>query len=546
MIMPIFQCMMFFLAVNVFAQSTGLIMEEKLRPLIFQAEQQLDQQIKQSVRESSGLKDFFVKTKLNVNVNKIANRSGLNTSSARLQLPGLDDTANPIQANANQFRPVLYDVFYAAQSMDVTINSEREFSESEKKSLKAAVKSAVQTLQLQKLSVNFIKVSGGIPVTPEKVEKQQTQPKQDFTPFYWMAILFLGGFSLLCLVMFLIAKKGMRKMEEFTRTLVNSLSTIEVNLPERSGLISPSHGVNTNQSTVASNVEVLDDLKKQIGLSLEKYGPNLKPLFDAFFSIKSMEKSFLLLDCLPEKQRVLARSFLPADSNDEYNKFLSDLSDGLIDDKKLLVSAKELIKEISLFSHDPSLLKKSILKNRLNGFTPSDILRLVEDFDASEFGHLIQLLDPLMMTAVLTSSPQILNKFDKIPKNKFNLENVESLLAKVDSFSRHSLAQDFHQALADYLPEDLEKILNQKFGIPTTSWSRLDARGEKFLMEYALLLKVDELSAFMAIIPTELQAQIWQQLPELKANRVKNRGIQINQKSFEMKHDFLKQVKNLQ
>lgn len=529
-----------------FAQTTEQIISDKLRPFIFQAEKQISDQLKLTIEEQLRLKEIAVTTTLNVDIDRIAKNARLITNEQRFSLPGLDESVSIVEENMRNYEPKIQDIFYGIKAISISLSTPKELTLEEKTRIQESIEENLKSLQLSDISYEYkvlpLREESLISAAP--IQSIKETPSISWYELRWpivsLVVLFLG----IGLTFYLITLKlGINKLDKMTKSLAQAVSSIEIQLPSST----EKRNENANRESLASTplkTLSLDEVKNQIKKLIEKNPSQQEELFKEFFSMGSPVKNFILLDCTPEKERNYYHSLIGQFEKEEYFQFLGHMASGEIQEETLLSEAITLQREMNLYFHNPQLIRKQVVKNKIASLDRLSLAQLIKSSDAREFSILTQLASPIELSLVLTSYPQLLTQFDRLPKATLAPDELSLFLKKVEAVAsqqKQSYTEEVN--LSEYLPLDIEKAFNLKQGREKTLWQELDDKQNQNLIDFALDLTADELSYFMAILPQENQNKIIEKLPELKNLQLKRLGFRLNEKSIELKHSFFQQLK---
>jgi hypothetical protein len=317
-----------------------------------------------------------------------------------------------------------------------------------------------------------------------------------------------------------------------------SIQTTMAPSMERAGT---SSNINYDPVTPSQSIDSYETSKDKISEFLKNHENDLKSIFGYIESLGEPKSLYVFLDALNEKDRAQWKNQMSASLKNEFRDYLSLVSVGNYDlNANLRATATQLYKNLSLLSHDPELLKKQSLKAKVSKLDKMSLAHFIESADEREFGFLTQLSDPVQFSSVLNSYPHLLKKFTKIPKVSFSVSEMDIFSKRIEEHlnnQKASIQEDV--SLASYLPPQLEAELNQKMGIEQNSFDLLSSDQQSSLLPFAQSLNINQLAAFMAILPEKYKTQIMNNLPDIKAQQITRRGINITDESFKLKHQFL-------
>lgn len=542
--------LLIFFTTFAFAQNAQQIMSDKLRPFIFQAEKQISDQLKLTIEEQFRIKDTAVKATLTVDSARVAKNARLITSGQRYSLPGLDESVSIVEENMRNYEPKIQDVYYGLKSLAVSLTTPKELTPDEKRRIELSIAENLKSLQLTDISYDYKvlppqEVPMAVAVPAAQTPVVNAEAPITWTNYIWPIIALIALFSGIGIIFYLITLRlGVNKLEKMTKDLAQAVSTIEIQMPSQQN----ERRADNNRESTAVSAPVktlsLDEVKNQIKQLINREPAKKEELLKEFFSMSSAEKIFTLLDCIPENERSRYQAFMGIGEKEEYSNLLSRMASGELQEDKLLSEAVSLHREMTLYFHDPQLIKKQVVKNKIANLDRLSLAQLIRTSDAREFSILTQLASPIELSIVLSNYPQLLTQFDTLPKAILSQDDLSLFQKKVEAIAskqKHSYVEEIN--LSEYLPLDIEKDFNLKQGRKKTLWQELNDKQNQNLIDFALDLTSDELSHFMAILPQENQSQILERLPELKNLQLKRLGFKLNERSIELKHSFFQQLK---
>ena len=542
--------LLIFFTTFAFAQNAQQIMSDKLRPFIFQAEKQISDQLKLTIEEQFRIKDTAVKATLTVDSARVAKNARLITSGQRYSLPGLDESVSIVEENMRNYEPKIQDVYYGLKSLAVSLTTPKELTPDEKRRIELSIAENLKSLQLTAISYDYKvlppqEVPMAVAVPAAQTPVVNAEAPITWTNYIWPIIALIALFSGIGIIFYLITLRlGVNKLEKMTKDLAQAVSTIEIQMPSQQN----ERRADNNRESTAVSAPVktlsLDEVKNQIKQLINREPAKKEELLKEFFSMSSAEKIFTLLDCIPENERSRYQAFMGIGEKEEYSNLLSRMASGELQEDKLLSEAVSLHREMTLYFHDPQLIKKQVVKNKIANLDRLSLAQLIRTSDAREFSILTQLASPIELSIVLSNYPQLLTQFDTLPKAILSQDDLSLFQKKVEAIAskqKHSYVEEIN--LSEYLPLDIEKDFNLKQGRKKTLWQELNDKQNQNLIDFALDLTSDELSHFMAILPQENQSQILERLPELKNLQLKRLGFKLNERSIELKHSFFQQLK---
>ena len=538
------------ISTTILPQSNLSILTDKLRPVTYQAERVLAQDIKTSLEEVFIGERISVNVSLDVSASKLARRAGISANRMTFALPGLDESISGADEDTRQFEPSINDVYYSANSMLINVSIFREWTEEEKRKAQSLIQDKVKTLNISNVDIKFEVKPAAKPEAKNlttSVEAVKSGLPEDLP--YIIAGSILVAVIVLSLIIYLVVSLGMKRMENMTQNfgskLNDSLQGLNMGMPAASSQFQPYNPQQTPEDLPPSkpSLESYEEIKSKIVKFLASHQSDLTPIFNYIESQGEAKTLFIFLDSLSESDRTNWKNKISDHFKKDFRDFLSQVSIENYDlSANLKNHASQLYRDLNLFSHDPELLKKQSLKSKVKKLDRMSLARFIEQADAREFSFITQLTDPVQLSSVLNSYPHLLQKFDKIPKVSLALQEMDLFQKRVDDHlinQKESILDEV--SLGSFLPPALEAELNLKMGIGQSSFDILTKDQLSALIPFAAGLTINQLSAFIAILPEAFKDQIISSLPDIKAQQIARRGINITDESFRLKHQFLTQ-----
>lgn len=531
-----------------FAQSPISNLSNKLRPLTYQAERILAQDLKNSLEEA------FIGERISININletsaqKLASIAGISSKKLKFDLPGLDESTINLSQNSKNYEPNINDVYLSATKFSAIIGIFREWNEEEKQRAKEIINNKVRTLNIATIDITFELKAPQNPLVKnlsENVSVVENKIPDDLLYTIGGSILISAVF--ISLLIYFFFQLGFKKIETLSQSfgtrMGEALQTFSpTSLPQSSA------PTNTNRlepiTQHKENTETYDEIKLKISQFLKNQQTHLNALFEYIDSLSDPKILYIFLDSLPDSERDQWKNKISDKLKQDYRDFLVFLTEENNDMGSYLKNfAHTLYRDLNLFSHDPELLKKQSLKSKVSKLDRMSLAQVIELSDEREFGFLAQVTDPVQLSSVLSSYPHLLKKFNKIPKVTLSIKEMELFSKRIhDQLLNQKESVHDQLSLSSFLPPELEAELNQKMGITQSSFDLLTENQKSAMLPFALSLPLPQLAAFLPILPEQYKNFIIDNLPDIKRQQVMRKALSITDESFKLKNKFLTQV----
>lgn len=537
-----------------FAQTDFPIIRGKMTPLVFQVEKQLATQIKSTLEESLKIKDISVRTSLRIDPAIMARKYNLLPKKSKFLLPGLDESATNFEENLKNFNPTIQDVYLSLSELNVIVSSLIVFTDVEKGDIEKVVADDLSTLNLRRINYSFLK-SKNLEIPPAPVEETKVEvpkarapepPKEivpaekpqepDYSQWLLVGIVALGG--LLVITIFLVGYLLVRQFKNMAKSLSGAISQIDL-APEKSPGAINSSGSQDNKLTT------VDDSQKRIQKQFSQI-KDKRHFYKTFASNFSGIRFYVICECLSPDEREELKKCLSSNQYKEYLLFLQTLASGTITNAQMAEVGDQISRDISLYLHDAGTFVDQTMKNKIRTLDRKTLKQLIEQSDESDFIALAQYCDPIEMSLILSEDPALINKFDSLEVREVAADELSALTSKLevdDEIPCHQFALNEDLKLREFVPENIEMLLNRKLGKERTLWEELDENGKVSLYDFTIGLPVKEASMFVSIIPEGLRDDVLTHLPDLKRQQIKRHGFEISRRSMELKHEFFKMIR---
>ena len=529
-----------------FAQKEIKVVEEKMKPFIFQIEKQLAEQVKSTLEESLKIKDVVARTKLTIDPLVVAKKYNLVPRKNKFILPGLDESAINVEENLKDFNPTIQDVYTAISELNIRISSLVVFSDTEKADIEKVITDDLMTLNLKKISYSFFKsknlenvpepvvIKDSLPATPLQTDSQDlvsTDRDWTFVGLGLIGVLLILSISLVGLML-------LKQFKNMSNSLSGAISQID---------FSPDMAQNQNRDNKNS---------LEVDTSLDKYSSRVQKLIsevkekERFYKIYNSDFSalrfYVLCEILHLDDRIHLKKILTPAQSQAYLSFLKSVSNGLVEESRVIEAVKSLSRELSLYLHDEATFVEQSLRNKIKTLNVDSLKSLIEDSNEKDFMTLAQYSNPLELSHILNAYPNILDRFDTLEVRDISSEELNVLTQKIDrqEVGPPDIHSNFELKLREFVPVDIEMKLNQKLGMDKTLWEELDDDGILSLYDFTIDLAPKEASMFVSIIPEELRLDVLANIPDLKREQIKRYGFEVTRRSMELKHQFFQTLRS--
>lgn len=544
-------CFLFLLPQLLWAQKENAVITEKMKPLMFQVEKQLSTQIKTTLEESLKLKDIAVRTSLRIDTSTVARKYNLTPKKSKFNLPGLDESVSNSDENLKNYSPTIQDVYLSVAELSVKVSSLVVFTDMEKSDIEKIIADDLSTLNLNKINYSFYKSKNlepaPEPVVEKKVEVPQANndpmPRKDFLPeesndySQWLlAGLALVG-VLLVVAVFVVGALLVKQFKNMASSLSSAISQIDV---------TPDQGSSqrASQTEVMSQTGSGEDTSARIHHLFSQIA-DPKHFFSAFMNSFSGIRFYVVSEGLNPVLREEFKKKLSRAQHQEYLTFLQAMASGEVHPAKIAETSNQLARELSLYVHDAETFVGQLTRNKLRSLDPVSLKHLVNELNEDDFMTLAQVTDPVEMSLLLNENPEILERFESLEVREVRADVLTSISRKAEA--SHDLPPDMgfsHELkLREFVPENVEVLLNQKLGKEKTMWEELDQDGMESLYDFTIGLSPKEAALFVSMIPEDIRADVLRHLPDLKREQIKRQGFEVSRRSMELKHQFFQTLR---
>ena len=533
-----------------FAQDKKSILENKTRPVTFQVEKTLATALKERLTHELPGDKIGIEVKLKVEVETLAQKAGLNLDSSKKTLPGLDESKQIMDDKLINFQPNSSDIISSAALLNVSINSDNNYSKDQKNEIRKLIESELSTLGINNISVNF-NVSKGILNIPDKKGEENkgptvssqvspSQPQESLRPLLYTLIASVIIFSgLVAFSLFL----GFQKIEKLTKEVASGLSNLAL-----AGTGAQAPVTNTQQrpqdlatKNIPSNeVERYDDLLKKLQGYFSK-PQRVQEYFNFILEVSDSSKMLVLMESVSEEERTSLQSKIPEDFKKRYEQFISQMNQDHGLEKNLSISAKDMVSDTKMMIHDPAYLMNKALTLKVQQLKRNQVHAFFVECEESEFYQVIQLMDPIVVASTLSQDPGLMDRFKYLSAQKLNESGLRKLSEKLNHFINQDLDLSVAHRIANFLSPDIEAEFNRKLGKTTTIWDDLSEEHLVRLENFARSLPIAQLSALLAITPESVKARVLNRLPDIKSQQLQRFGIKLTDESFKLKNEFFTQ-----
>lgn len=544
-----------------FAQSESKVIQDKMKPLIFQIEKQLASQIGQTLEESLKLKDVAVRTSLSVETSYVAKKYNLIAKKNKFTLPGLDESTTNTDENLKNFNPTLQDVYSSITDLNVKVSSLIVFNEVEKRDIEKVIEDDLSTLNLKSISYTYFKSKNlehaPEPVIEKKVETPTTTPvsevpknndikefateDDELTHSFWLLVGVAALGSMLVIGVFVIGYFLIKQFKNMSNSLSGAISQIDFS-PEKG------QAVSANQESSSAGAAPTDEITSKIARLFSQI-KDRNHFYKAFSSNFTGIRFYVITEGLSGDDREEMKRSLTETNKREYLSFLEALANGEVSKTKISQTAEQVSRDISLYLHDAETYLGQLVKNKIKNLDNTSLKQLVEELDESDFMTLAQYSDPVELSMVLNANPDVLEKFESLEVRSINSQELNTFTNRIESVKDVSLPPQFDQSfdlkLREFVPENIEVILNKKLGKDKTLWEELDDEGMESLYDFTLGLSPKEAATFLSILPEDLKEDVLEHIPDLKRQQIKRQSSELSRRSMELKHKFFQSIKEL-
>lgn len=549
--MKTFICLLFLLPQLVWAQNENAVITEKMKPLMFQVEKQLSTQIKTTLEESLKLKDIAVRTSLRIDTSAVTKKYNLSPKKNKFNLPGLDESVSNSDENLKNYSPTIQDVYLSIAELNVKVSSLVVFTEMEKSDIEKIIADDLSTLKLNKINYSFYKSKNlepaPEPVVEKRVEvpdsKNDPMPRKDFLPeenndySQWLlAGLTLVG-VLLVVAVFVVGALLVRQFKNMASSLSSAISQIDVT-PDHSGnqKSAQSEVITQNAGGVENSVRI-PQLFSQIA--------DPKHFFAAFMNSFSGIRFYVISEGISPSLREEFKKKLNRSQHQEYLSFLQAMASGEVHPSKIAEASQQISRELSLYVHDADTFVGQLTRNKLKSLDSVSLKNLINELNEDDFMTLAQVTDPVEMSLLLNENPEILERFESLEVREVRSDVLTSISRKAEASNDMPPDMGFSHELKlrEFVPENVEVLLNQKLGKEKSMWEELDQDGMESLYDFTIGLSPKEAALFVSMIPEDIRADVLRHLPDLKREQIKRQGFEVSRRSMELKHQFFQTLR---
>ena len=538
-------------SISAIAQDNQQFLAEKIRPLTFQMEKSLGSEIKQRLAEEYPKDKINVSVKLTTSPIILAKKLGLSLQKSKFSLPGLDESKEINDNKLLNYNPTTSDVMSAVTDANISISSTTKFSQTQKNEIQRVVTSEISTLNINNTNIRFSttatpsvsttedeKSGAQASSTPEKSSESQ---QSDF-PINSLLIVIVASGILIAGVIFLSMFFGFRKLEKMSKDLSNGLNNMAMSAPAAAApqfqAQRPQEQVNLPQ---VQEFDRYEELAAKVQNLLASKTDKFQAYFEHTVDINDTAKMLILMESISDQSRAQSLERMPAPFKQRYEEFIAKYSNGSDMEKTMIVAAKDIISDFKLIPHDSAFLLNKAIKIKVGKLKREHIASVINMCNESEFSHIIQLLDPIMVASTLASDPRLIDKYKYLAPQKLNPEELKAMSAKLDRFVGPESDAKFSINIASFLSPEIEAEFNRKMGKSNTSWEMLNDGQLLELEKFAKTLSIPQLSALLAITPENIKSKIMTRLPEIKSQQLQRFGIKMTDESFRLKHEFFSQ-----
>ena len=541
-----------FLSLAATAQDNQQFLTEKIRPITFQMEKSLGSEIKQRLAEEYPKDKINVSVKLTTSPVILAKKLGFNLQKSKFSLPGLDESKEINDNKLLNYNPTQSDVMSAVTDANISISSSTKFSQTQKNEIQRVVTAEISTLNITNTNIRFSTTAAPVVNTTDEEKKEAQQStaspeqsqdsQQPNFPINSLLIVIVASGILIAAVIFLSMFFGFRKLEKMSKDLSNGLNNMAMSAPAAAApqfqAQRPQDQVNLPQ---AQEFDRYEELAAKVQQLLSSKSDKFQSYFEHTIDIHDSAKMLILMESISDQSRTQCLERMPAPFKQRYEEFIAKYSNGAEMEKAMIVAAKDIISDFKLIPHDATYLLNKAIKIKVGKLKREHIASVINMCNESEFSHIIQLLDPIMVASTLASDPRLIDKYKYLAPQKLNSEELKTMSAKLDRFVGPESDAKFTINIASFLSPEIEAEFNRKMGKTNTSWEMLNDGQLLELEKFAKTLAIPQLSALLAITPENIKGKILARLPEIKSQQLQRFGIKMTDESFRLKHEFFSQ-----
>jgi len=538
-----------FISITATAQNNQQLLTEKIRPVTFQIEKSLGSDIKQRLAEEYPKEKININVKLTTSTVILAKKLGFSLQKSKFTLPGLDESKEINDNKLLNYNPTTNDVMSAVTDANIAVGSSTNFSQTQKNEIQRVVTAEISTLNINNTNISFSATSPNIVNSSDDANKdtsktsdsidQLSVPQNLEAPINSLLIVIVASGILIAGVIFLSMFIGFKKLEKMSKDLSNGLNNMVMSAPSPATPqfqnLRPQEQVNIPQPQEHDRYEELA-LKVQTLLSIKT--DKFQSYFEYTIDINDSAKMLTLMESISDQNRAHSLERMPEHFKLRYEEFITKYSNGADMEKTMIIAAKDIISDFKLIAHDSAYLLNKAIKIKVGKLKREQIASVINLCNESEFSHIIQLLDPIMVASTLASDPRLIEKYKYLANQKLNSDELKAMSVKLDRFAGPESDANFTINIASFLSPEIEAEFNRKTGKSNTSWEMLNDGQLLELEKFAKSLAIPQLSALIAITPENIKGNILARLPEIKSQQLQRFGIKMTDESFRLKHEF--------
>jgi hypothetical protein len=510
-----------------YSGSTEEVIEKKIGPTKFIVEDELRDRLNIFLESKV---DSSFSLLLNISISKesiykelsVKEISSLNNEK---YLPGLEIEENE---SANRLGLISIDkniILRNIESISVSLSHKKALSEEQKAKLKEVIGKFFTSLKIKTVKISF---------------------QENLTKKSWFDDNKTFAFSILLLVIILIGailvvssfKKSFllmsQKLDDSLSRLTKDLS-IQVDMPQAS----------TVQADREQNIQVVmeqdNKTNDKLKQSILKNPPLSTFLKKILLSEKDMASFIVIKDILDHEDYI---NFC-GDSLQIIEKQVRDYLQYAVEFSNEYQKTYKRLEDICwYYNQSEETCIQKIIINKVTQKVRRDTLELIKSFDDSEMSLFIAIFESDFVAELITFNPDILSRFKSLDSNfKVDKVKLDKLNEKINStFSKAEPSGSYHD-VSQLLPDDLEKVFNEKSNLGESFFSQLDNDGLNRAEEFLLKLDLESIKKVSLALPTSIVNSLLLKLPEMKSMRVRNSSLKISSDSIRLKKELINYVK---
>lgn len=538
-------------SITTLAQDNEQFLTEKIRPVTFQMEKSLGSEIKQRLTEEYPKDKINVSVKLTTNTVILAKKLGLNLQKSQFSLPGLDESKEINDSKLLNYNPTTSDVMSAVSDANISVSSSTKFSQTQKNEIQRVVTEEISTLNISNTNISFSTTAAPIVSTTDDEKKsdsqsaplpqQSSESQQPNSPINSLLIVIVASGTLIAGVIFLSMFFGFRKLERMSKDLSSGLNNMAMSAPATTPQFQAQRSQEQVNLPQAQEFDRYEELAAKVQALLSSKSDKFQVYFEHTVDINDTAKMLILMESISDQSRVQCLEKMPAPFKQRYEEFIAKYSNGSEMEKTMILAAKDIISDFKLIPHDSAYILNKAIKIKVAKLKREHIASVISICNESEFSHIIQLLDPILVASTLASDPKLIDKYKYLAAQKLNSEELKAMSAKLDRYVGPESDAKFTINIASFLSPEVEAEFNRKMGKTNISWEMLNEGQLLELEKFSKTLSISQLSALLAITPENIKGKIQERLPEIKAQQLQRFGIKMTDESFKLKHQFFSQ-----